>query len=167
MFNGSTAGIALYNSNLINMVANHFSSITTGISETSSGSNQIDANLFGSSVTTPLSGISATTSVGKNFGLNPSAVFAQGAVTGATTFDRTNGDLITATQTGNITVTLTNGKVSGDSLTLEIVTGGFTQTWPSNLKLAGGSCAMTGTSSLTMRWDGTNWRETSRAPNQS
>lgn len=93
--------------------------------------------------------------------------YAQGNITGATTFDISNGTSIEATQTGNITVTLTSGMVKGDELTLRIVTAGFTQTWPANLKVAGGALVMTGTSVLQARWNGINWEEVARSLNVS
>lgn len=102
-----------------------------------------------------------------NVGINPDVLYAQGNVTGATIFDRVNGLHITATQTGDITVTMPSTYFNGELLTLEIVTGGHAQTWPGNFKTAGGSLVMTGTSTVTARWDGTNWVEISRALNVS
>lgn len=70
---------------------------------------------------------------------------------------------IVLTQSGNITVTLPDTFFNGELMTLDITTDGFSQTWPGNLKLAGGALAMTGRSLLTVRWDGTYWCEVSRA----
>lgn len=115
-----------------------------------------------------------TLEANNNKGMNPGELYAQGNVTGATSFDRVNGDVITATLTGNITVTLTNGKVKGDELTLILTqdaTGSRTVTWPSNFKKAGGTLTLSvGASAVDivkMRWDGTNWREVSRSLNLS
>lgn len=109
-----------------------------------------------------------------NEGLNRDNLYAQGNVTGATTFNRVNGAKITATLTGNITVTLTSGVGLGDTLTLVLTqdgTGGRTATWPSNFKKAGGtltlSTAASAVDTITMVWDGTNWRETNRSMNLS
>lgn len=102
-----------------------------------------------------------------NIGLNPELQVDLGSISGAVSIDRVNGDVFTATQTSNITLTLVAGKVKGDQLTLKLTTGVFTQAWPSNLKLAGGACAMTGTSILVARWDGVNWVEVSRSLNVS
>lgn len=102
-------------------------------------------------------------------GYNPKQFSAQGNVTGATTFNRVNGDTITATLTGNITVTLTSGVNPGDLLQLILTqdgTGSRTATWPANAKLAQGSLTLSTAASavdvVTFKWDGTNWREVSR-----
>lgn len=107
-------------------------------------------------------------------GLTPDCLFAQGNITGATTFNRANGRHITATATGNITTTITNGFMNGDRLTLEITqdgTGGRTISKPTNVKLVGGAFSPTAaagaTDSWTLEWDGTNWIEISRALNVS
>jgi hypothetical protein len=105
-----------------------------------------------------------------NKGYNPQKLHAQGDVTGATTFDRANGDIITATLAGNITVTMPSGKTYGDELTLVLAqdaTGSRTASWPSNVKVAQGGLALSTTASAvdsaTFRYDGTNWREVARA----
>lgn len=106
-----------------------------------------------------------------NIGYNPIGSHSQGNVTGATTFNRVNGDQIIATLTGNITITLTSGNVPGDTLTLMLAqdgTGSRTATWPSNAKFGkGGTLILSTTASaidvITFRWDGTNWREISRS----
>jgi hypothetical protein len=103
-----------------------------------------------------------------------SAKYAQGNVTGATTFNRANGPIITATLTGNITVILTDGTRIGELLELRLTqdgTGSRTVTWPSNFKKAGGSLTLSTAAGakdlITARWDGTNWVEVSRALNVS
>lgn len=105
-----------------------------------------------------------------NEGLNRDGAYSQGDVTGATTFNRINGGTIYATLIGSITVTLTSGVQIGDTLTLILTqdaTGSRTATWPSNFKKAGGTLTLTTTANavdvITMRWDGTNWREVSRS----
>lgn len=125
------------------------------------------------SVTTPYSTLSAVTSFKECFGndgLNPNRTYAQGNITGATTFTRVNGSTITATLTGSITVTLTDGVVAGDTLTLILTqdgTGNWAATWPSNFKKAGGTLTLSTAAGavdvIEMSWDGTNWREVSRS----
>lgn len=109
-----------------------------------------------------------------NLGINPDCLYAQGNVTGATTFNRANGSHITATLTGSITVTLTAGVNDGDELVLELTQGGsgsYTATFPSNLKKAGGtltlSTAISAVDIIKIRYDGTNWVEVSRSLNIS
>lgn len=112
--------------------------------------------------------------VQNSVGVNPDVIYAQGNVSGTTIFNRVNGRIITATLTGNITVTLTADKVNGDELILKLAqdaTGSRTATWPSNFKKAGGTLVLSpGTNAvdvIKMRWDGTNWNEVSRALNLS
>jgi hypothetical protein len=107
-------------------------------------------------------------------GINPQISYALGNVTGATTFNRINGWEQSGTLTGNITVTLTSGLVVGDTMKLVLTqdgTGSRTATWPSNFKKAGGSLVLStgagAVDAVSMVWDGTNWRETARALNQS
>lgn len=101
------------------------------------------------------------------------AAFAQGNVTGATTFNRINGEIITATLTGNITVTLTAPGFIGQQLVLILSqsAGGNTVTWPATFKKAGGALALSAGAAavdlISMVWDGTNWNEKSRALNLS
>lgn len=109
-----------------------------------------------------------------NLGANPDAYYAQGNVTGATTFNRANGSLISATLTGDITVTMTAGINEGDTLTLRLTqdgTGSRLVTWPSNFKKAGGTLTLTTTAAavdvIEARYDGTNWVEVSRSLNVS
>lgn len=119
-------------------------------------------NAAGSLVTTPTTNV--TVSGDDNIGINPNVTYSQGNVTGATTFNRVNGSLITATLTGNITATLPAGLVIGDTLTLKLTqdsTGSRLVTWPSNFKKANGSLALSTAANATdiipMRYDGTNW----------
>jgi parallel beta-helix repeat protein len=131
--------------------------------------NMLDRNQTGGALI-----VGAATVVHSNRGFNPNNLHAQGNVTGATTFNRANGDKITATLTGNITVTLTSGTLVGAELELILTqdaTGSRTASWPSNFKKAGGTLTLsTGANAvdvIKMVWDGTNWREVSRALNQS
>jgi hypothetical protein len=135
---------------------------------------RIQDNHFSGHTTGATNGASLATVVRNNIGVNPDGLYAQGNVSGATTFNRLNGSTITAMLTGNITVTLTNGVAKGDTLELILTqdaTGSRTATWPSNFKKAGGSMTLsTGANAvdvIKMVWDGTNWREVSRALNQS
>lgn len=107
-------------------------------------------------------------------GKNTEFVYAQGNVTGATIFNRAEGEIITATLTGNITVTLTSGTVIGETLELRLTqdgTGSRTVGWPSNFKKAGGTLTLsTGVGAvdhILVRWNGTNWLEVSRNLNVS
>lgn len=109
-----------------------------------------------------------------NIGVNPQTRYAQGNVTGATTFTRANGSTITATATGNVTTTITDGVIAGDILTLIITqdaTGSRTISKPSNVKLVGGAFSPTATAnavdSWTLQWNGSSWVEVSRSLNVS
>lgn len=145
-----------------------------GINDTSLiASNSYDRNSFSN-----ISGVKMTIATGSiaknNEGVNPENLYAQGSVTGATTFNRVNGETITFTLVGNVTVTITNGLVPGDRLTLigtQDATGGRTMSKPSNVKLVGGafspSSASNAVDSWTLQWDNTNWREISRSLNMS
>lgn len=121
-------------------------------------------------ISTPNNGV--VSQVINTIGLNPDLLYAQGNVTGATTFDRANGQTITATLTGNITVTLPAGQL-GDHLTLILTqdaTGSRTVTWPSNFKKSGGSLTLTTTANsvdvIDLVQSTTNWREVSRSLNE-
>jgi parallel beta-helix repeat protein len=105
-----------------------------------------------------------------NIGINPDVFYAAGNVTGATTFDRVNGIEQAATLTGDITVTLPSTFFKGELMTLVLTqdaTGGRKATWPSNFKQASGGLALSSAPNavdmVTLRWDGTNWREVARS----
>lgn len=110
---------------------------------------------------------------GSNVGINPNTLYAQGNVTGATTYSRANGKIQTSTITGNVTATLTNGVFPGDLLIREITMGGsgsYTYTKASNEKLNGTytpTASVGSKDTLTEAWDGTNWVEIGRIPNIS
>lgn len=121
-----------------------------------------------------LNGTTSGISGRNNVGIDPEILFAQGNITGATTFDRENGDTITGTLTGNITVTLISGAFTGDTLTLELTqdaTGSRTVTWPSNFKKAGGTLTLSTSANavdvIKMVWDSVSWVEVSRSLNVS
>lgn len=115
--------------------------------------------------------VGANNSVFNNDGVNPQSSHALGDVTGSATFNRVNGSMQTAILTGDVgTVTITAGQNVGDELTLMLTqdaTGGRTFTWPTNAKLAGGVLTLSITPNavdvVRLAWDGTNWREVSRA----
>ena len=101
-----------------------------------------------------------------NGGVNPELLYAQGNVTGSVTFNRANGNVITATQTGSITPTVSSGIIAGDTLDLILTqdaTGGRAVTWPSNVKFPGGTATVHNTTANAVNhyhfvYDGTNWR---------
>lgn len=100
--------------------------------------------------------------------------YAQGNVTGATTFDVNNGEYITFTLTGAVTTTLSGGHYVGQELILEGTqdgTGSRTLSKPTNARLPGGVFAPTATAAATdrwvLRWNGTSWVERSRTLNIS
>jgi hypothetical protein len=138
----------------------------------------VDNNIYGAAAShaTPLY-INTSLPSGRivnNVGINPVQQYAQGNVTGATTFTRVNGNSITATLVGNVTLTLPNALVSGEVLYLELTqdgTGGRSITKPANVKLVGGAFSPTAAASATDSWtlknDGTNWIEVGRALNVS
>jgi hypothetical protein len=102
--------------------------------------------------------------------INPAKLYAQGNVTGSTTFSRVNGQTLIATLTGNITVTALDGKFIGDEWIWQLgqdATGSRTISVPSNCKPAGGSLVLSTTAaaidSIKWYWDGTYWREIARA----
>lgn len=132
--------------------------------------NIIQSNQMGAPATSIFNSVEAGNAIRNNGSANPERLHAQGNVTGATTFTRVNGDTITATLTGDITVTLTAGVSRGDRLKLILTqdgTGSRLVTWPSNFKKAGGtltlSIAAGAVDVIEMIYDGTNWVETSRA----
>jgi len=147
--------------------------LNTGIeeSDSSQNNNYYFNNYFSTNINTPLSIFSINAK--NNIGVNPDCVFNQGNITGATTFSRVNGSLITATFTGNVTTTITNGVIPGDELILQLTqgSGGNTISKPSNVKLVGGAFSPSAGAGATdiwrLVWDGTSWNEVSRALNLS
>jgi hypothetical protein len=134
-----------------------FTSATQVTLNTNAGTTVSGASLvFG----TPTAISNSTTSIIEKIPYN------QGSVTGATTFDIVNGETISATLTGNITVTFGAGDYVGQEMTLTLTqdsTGSRTVTWPANFKKAGGTLTLsTGANTIdTIRcqWDGVNWLE--------
>jgi hypothetical protein len=115
--------------------------------------------------------VGTNNSVFNNYGVNPQGSHAVGHIAGSAVFSRVNGSVQTATLTGNVaTVTITAGQNVGDELMLVLaqdVTGARTFTWPTNVKLAGGtltlSVAANAVNVIRLAWDGTHWCEVSRA----
>jgi hypothetical protein len=113
---------------------------------------------------------SITNQVYNVVGFNPQLVRNHGTLgAGTKTFDRVDGHYQAFSMSGNLTVVLTAGKQRGDIMTFLITqdaTGGRTITWPSNFKKNGGtltlSTAASAVDTITMIWDGGNWRELSR-----
>lgn len=108
-------------------------------------------------------------------GANPELLNAIGNISGSVTADVSLGNYYKATLTGNVTTfTLTAAVLPGTLFVLELTqdgTGSRTLAWPANFKKAGGalviSTAAGATDIITMRHDGTNWVEISRALNVS
>ncbi|MBI4464210.1 MAG: hypothetical protein HY647_05850, partial [Acidobacteria bacterium] len=150
-------------------------------------------NFFAASVTTPygnlpaaastntiVQGIGNTDQNGKITALSAGTVTSDkfvGAlvpVTFSTTpdFNAFLGNTFKMTLTGNVTSSTISNASTGQFLTLLLCqdgTGNRTMTWPTNLKLSGGSFTLTTTGSkcdsLTAIYDGSNWYETARATN--
>lgn len=100
--------------------------------------------------------------------------YAQGNISGATTFNVDNGGVISATFTGSVTATMSAGHYVGQIMERRFTMGGvgsYTYTKHSTEKLTGGSFTPTATvgrnDTLIQRWDGTNWVETGRVMNVS
>ncbi len=87
-------------------------------------------------------------------------------------FDASLGNSFKMTLTANVTSSTIANVQTGQFITLLLCqdgTGNRAMTWPSNLKLSGGSFTLTTTAakcdSLTAVYDGSNWYETARATN--
>jgi hypothetical protein len=173
--NGSNDGIQLGsvgNSGATIVTNNIIHAFSNGINDQNANTTNTISNNQIFNCTTSIAG-TPLGSVVNNIGANPITRYAQGNVTGATTFNRANGSQITATLIGNITVTLTAGIAVGDTLNLALTqdgTGSRTITWPGNFKKAGGtltaSTSAGAVDDIYMTWDGSNWREVSRSLNQ-
>lgn len=92
-------------------------------------------------------------------------------ISGALTLDAAYGNHQSISLTANVTsMTVTNPK-TGQVMTVEFLqdaTGSRTYVWPANFKFAGGAAPVASTTanwsdSVTVRYDGTNWREVSRS----
>lgn len=100
-----------------------------------------------------------------NVSLNPIGQVSLGTVTTTATFNRQNGNSIFATLGGNITATVTPGRVKGDTLNLvftQDATGGRTVAWPSNVLWKDSisptlSSSPNNTDVLVLVWNGTDW----------
>lgn len=100
--------------------------------------------------------------------------YNQGNVSGSVTFDRSNGEYIQFTMTGNLTAVTVPIAPGGDELTLEFNqdgTGSHTWAKPSNVLVDGGTFTPTATASaksiLQLKSNGTNWVEVGRSLNVS
>ncbi|MBI2815448.1 MAG: hypothetical protein HYX72_00765 [Acidobacteria bacterium] len=89
------------------------------------------------------------------------------------TFDASLGNSFKITLTADVTSSSISNPQAGEQITLLLCQDGDghrTMTWPSNLKLSGGSFRLTTTANkcdvLTALYDGSNWYETSRAINE-
>lgn len=89
---------------------------------------------------------------------------------GAVSINASSGDLQVITLAANATSSTIASSSPGQVLTITWVqnaTGGFTYAWPTNCKFAGGAAPADTTASkqtsVTFRYDGTNWQEISRA----
>lgn len=117
------------------------------------------------SYTVDLSGVSYT---------DEDYIYSAGDVSGAVSVNRWFGAAQKLTLVGDVVLTITDGYIIGDHLTLictQDSSGGHGITWPGNFKKAGGALTLTATASavdvVLMRWDGTNWLEVSRSMNCS
>lgn len=174
---GSGTSIGFTNSARGLVIGNRVSNSTTGrwlsTSGDSDGWTLVSNSLLNNSVGNAPSLVGTNNSVHNNAGLNPIRPFPIATTTGAVSLNRSNGNHQYVTMTGNITLTVTAGVQIGDELTLSFTqdaTGGRTITWPSNVKLAGGTLALTtaanATDVITLVWSpGTVWREKYRAMN--
>lgn len=149
-----------------------------GIYELDAATDSPIANDYGNNsisgmATSPIYLFNDSSTVVNNIGINPNRVYSQGNITGATTFSRINGQTVIATITGNVTTTITDGLVKGDTLTLQITQsgGGNSISKPANVKLVGGAFSPSAGAGAVdiwnLVWDGTSWNETGRSLNLS
>jgi hypothetical protein len=92
------------------------------------------------------------------------------AANGAVTINSQSGDAAITLQANATSSSITGSPVNGQKLAVTWIqdsTGGRTYSWPTNCKFAGGSAPSDTTASkrstVTFRFDGTNWYEESRA----
>jgi hypothetical protein len=144
--------------------------------DTGSNNNIISLNYLTGNTSGNISSIASNTSGFANGNVNPMILYAPGNISGSVTFRRSNGHTTFATLTGNLTATLANGDVKGDTLTLLLKqdgTGGWTISWSgSNFKFsAPGNPQLDATASsitvVTFIWDGSTWNEINRTQPQS
>lgn len=107
-----------------------------------------------------------------SYPVNPDGYFNHGDQSGAFGIGRYNAENIRIRLTGNMTLSITAGKFIGDEINLILEqdgTGSRLMTWPSNFKKVGGTLTLSTAAGaidvIKMKWDGTNWREVSRALN--
>ena len=106
---------------------------------------------------------------GKQAYFVPDEVQALGNITGATTIDVADGNIVTATLTGNVTLTLASGEIAGQRMTLIFTqdgTGSRTLTTTAFEK-AGGALTLTTTAAavdlIELQWSGSAWNEVGRS----
>lgn len=176
--NSTSHGIWLVNTTRVVVSGNVVRGSTLGgiKEDTGSGYNLITTNHLFGNTSANLAYLGTTSSAFNNGNVNPVVTYSPGTITTSpVTFRRSNGNVTQATLgIGNLDVVIASGDVKGDTLTLILIqdgSGNRTVNWPSNFKKAGGSLVLsTGAGqvdSITMVWDGTNWREISRALNMS
>lgn len=146
-----------------------------GILVRSGGNNaniSINDNDFSGNLTGPMliQDTSDTIYAHNNMGANPVGKSELGTITTAQTANSSLADFYTMTLGANITLSMSAGYVKGDRLTIVITqdgTGSRTITWSALAKFGNGGTPVLSTiaaavDTFTFRWDGTNWRETSR-----
>ncbi len=107
---------------------------------------------------------------GKQLYYFPPELQALGNISGAVTINVASGNYVTATLTGNITLTLTDGEGVGQRMTLDLKqdgTGSRTLTTTA-FKKAGGALTLTTTATtgrdiIDLMWNGTDWVEMGRS----
>lgn len=132
---------------------------------------KISDNYFANNTSNIPTFVGTNNSITNNSGLNPIASYDNGTQTSSVTIDRLVGNTQMLTLGGTVAITVNNGIVKGDTLTLMIIqdgTGSRTVTWSANVKfaLAGAPSLSTAASSVdivNLLWDGTNWRESGRS----
>ncbi len=89
------------------------------------------------------------------------------------TFDASLGTIYTNTLTANVTSSTISNPVTGQRITLYLAqdgTGGWTFAWPANVQLRKGGYTISddasAVSTIALYYDGTNWRELNRGPDE-
>lgn len=113
------------------------------------------------------SGVDPSVTIENNLGVNPNVLYDVGNSGSSETVDRKNGEFQTISVTANTTITITDGVVRDDLLSLKFSnTGSFTGALSGNVKKAGGAFGITSGAGaidvINFRWDGTNWIEIGR-----
>lgn len=110
-------------------------------------------------------------------GINPSGTSMRGDIGVSSpdvSFDRREGELITATLKGNVNITLQPGIAVGDIITIALTqgsTGGWAATWSPNFKKRDGALTLSTAPGaidvVCAQWNGISWMELSRSLNLS